>query len=657
VKRLATPLTAAGLFLLNVFLNAPLFRAGELPFRGSIEGGYASMARFVSAHPDPWGWNPLQYAGLPTQFMYLPGLPYLTAALTHLSGAPPEYVYRLVTAVLACLAPTVLFLFAYYFTRSRWWALAAALGYTFFSPAYGLFPAVEKDRGIIHLPWHIQVLAKYGEGPHNAGLTMLPLAVLALWRASCSRRVRPILVAAIVLAAIPLTNWVSALALAIASLLFLLAALGQPDFRAERALVAAAVAYLLACFWLTPSFIQTVAFNWPSDSFGYRFHDPQKMLLAGVVGGVLWLRLLFFWKRGSFYFCFVTLCAFVFGWLATAFYVFGIDTIPESRRYALEFELFLTLAVAEALRLTIGHSNSTFRLCGYGAAGVMLLMGLPQAWAYVMQDRTAWSPAPREKTVEYRLADWIAQRRPAGRIFASGGLRFRLNSWFELPQVGGGFESGLRNRMPVDLAYRFRTGKKLGAGRQARDMQLILRALGVEYVVRHGPKSREYYRDYTNPQALEAVLPEVYRIEDDTVYAIPPDPLAHLVASAELPDEDAPNRPHILEAYVAAMDDAARPKLRTRWTDMRTLTVDGEVPAGRLVATRVSWDPGWRARQDGREVPLHRDNLGYAVVEAAAAPASHIELRFAGTAEQHAAAALSVLAWIGLLVVWLRDRD
>ena len=36
------------------------------------------MARFITAHPNPWGWNPFQYCGLPTQFLYVPLLPYLT---------------------------------------------------------------------------------------------------------------------------------------------------------------------------------------------------------------------------------------------------------------------------------------------------------------------------------------------------------------------------------------------------------------------------------------------------------------------------------------------------------------------------------------------------------------------------------------------------
>ncbi len=209
MKRLADAGLALSLLALNAVFNAPLFMRGEMPFRGSIEGGYAAMARFVSAHPSPWGWDPLQYCGLPTQFLYLPLLPYLSAlAVRIFPAAPPDYAYRVLTALAACLAPVAVFGVALYFTGSRGWSLAAGLAFAFLSPAYGLFPQIEKDRGLAQLPWHIQVLAKYGEGPHNTGLALLPVALLALWIAARRRDVRSLLPAAVLLAAIPLTNWV-----------------------------------------------------------------------------------------------------------------------------------------------------------------------------------------------------------------------------------------------------------------------------------------------------------------------------------------------------------------------------------------------------------------------------------------------------------------
>lgn len=593
MKRGMAPLAALAIFVLNALLNTPLFSPGEFPFRGSIEGGYAAMARFVWAHPDPWGWNPFWYCGLPTQFMYVPLLPYSAALTAHLFRIPPDYAHRLITAFATCAGPVAVFFFVLYFLgRDRWkWAMAVAIVYSVFSPAYGLFPQIEKDRGIAQLPWRIQVLAKYGEGPHNFGLALLPLALIALWRAGKTGKIR---LAVILFALIPLANWLSAFSLAICCVLLLFAAWGEPGFRFRPPLAAAALAYLLACFWLTPSFIQIVAFNWPADSFAYRFHVKQFWLLAGLTSGLIAIRLISGRLRATFYFRFVLLAAFAFGWIATAYYIYGTDTIPESRRYALEFELFLILAVAEALRLALATKDQTIRLCAMASAGVMAIVGMPQLWAYVTQDRDKWKPVPAETTIERKLADWIAARAPEGRVFASGGLRFRLNSWHEIAQVGGGFETGLRNRMPLELAYRVRTGRA--------DAMQALAALDVEYLVVHGQNSREYYRDSVAPKGLTPV----YRIEDDAVY--------------QLPRSD---------------------RFRMRWLDTKHLEIEGN----KTVA--VNADPGWVATQDGRAIAISTDRLGFMTLHTAA-PNGRVELRYRGTAEQRIMAGISVLAWVAL---------
>lgn len=651
MKRLATPLLALAIFLLNVGLNAPLFMPGELPFRGSIEGGYVGMARFISEHPNPWGWNPFPYCGLPTQFMYVPGLPYVTALFMHLlPRVSADSVYRIVVACMACLGPVTLFLFALFFTASRRWCFAMALAYSLLSPSYVLFPAVEKDRGIVQLPWHIKVLAKYGEGPHNVGLTLLPLTLLAVWLAGKSRGYPRILAAALLLALIPLTNWVAALGLAISCVLLLLAAWGEPGFRVSRVLAAAGLAYLLACFWLTPSFVKTIAFNWPVDSLGYQLRVKQLWLLAGMLVGTLAIRLLFRWLRGSFFFCFATLGAFAFGWVATVFYLSNLDTIPESHRYAIEFELFLALALMEAFRLSMRSSNGTVRLCAIGSGCVMLLVCAPQLFAYATQGWSAWRPSPPEDTVEYRLAQWIAQHPPQGRVFASGGLRFRINSWFDTPQVGGPFDTGLRNRVPLDLAYRIRVGANLWPGHETEDTLLSLKALEAEYVVIHGRNSREYYRDFSHPERVAKSLRAVYLLEDDTIYALPSRPLAHLMSPQELPASDVKDHPEVLTRYVAAIEDTSRPSLRAQWTDTSTLAVTGPVQPGQLVGVQVNADAGWHATQDGHEISIAQDRLGFMVLHPTPAAQTHIELRYRGTAEQRIMAGVSAIAWIAALL-------
>ena len=180
--------------------------------------------------------------------------------------------------------------------------------------------------------------------------------------------------------------------------------------------------------------------------------------MGGLIAGVLLLRLLFrVDARVLRYLCwrFVTLAAFTFGWIATFFYLGGYDTIPESRRYAIEFELFLAMALVEAIRLGARQANSTVRLCAFGTAVVLVLAGNAATWAYVNEGWSRWKPAPREHSIEYCHGALDGRAPAAGsRVFASGGLRFRMNSWFDLAQVGGGFETGLQNRVPWDLSVR-----------------------------------------------------------------------------------------------------------------------------------------------------------------------------------------------------------
>jgi hypothetical protein len=645
---------ALSVFLLNVLVNAPLFMPGDLPFRGSIEAGYVGMARFLSEHPNPWGWNPLPYCGLPTQFMYVPNLPYVAALFMHLvPHAAPDTVFRTIVSLMTCLGPVTLFFFALYFTGSRKWAFATAIVYSLLSPSYALFPAVEKDRGIAQMAWRVKVLAKYGEGPHNTGLTLLPLALLALWRAAKGRGYPLILGSALLLAAIPLTNWVAAFGLAISCALMLLAAPGETDFRYARTLAAAGLAYLLACFWLTPSFVKTIAFNWPVDSYAYKVHQMQAWSLAGMIGSIVVVRAAFWFLGGSFYFRFVTLCSIAFGWVATAYYVFGLDTVPESHRYAIEFELFLALAVMEAFRLTLRNPNSTVRLCAMGTAGVMLLVGAPQLWAIATQGWDAWAPAPPESSIEYQLAHWIDQHPPVGRVFATGGLRFRLNSWFDIPQIGGGFETGLQDRIPVDVAYHIRVGNGPWRGHEGEETLLELKALGAQYVVIHGAKSREYYHDFLRTERITANLQPVFHIEDDSIYALPVRSLAHLIRPEELPNANVVLYPQSLSRYVAAIEDASRPLIKLEWKDASTLTVSGDVRAGELIALQINSAPGWRALQEGREVPIETDRLGFMVLHPAASPSTQIEVHYRGTGEQRAMAAISVLSWLSALGAFL----
>lgn len=632
-------LCVATLWALSVWMHWPLFSRLDPPYRDSIEAGYQSMARFVAQHPNPWGWNPTQYGGMPTQFMYLPVMPYTAALLSWVTGVDAAFAHRLVAAALATLAPVTLFALVWYFTRSRRWALATGAGYLVFSPLYGLIEAVDHDRGLIYLPWRLQVLVKYGEGPHNAALALLPLAIIGLWRCAIKRDAASLVMASIALVLVVLTNWVGALALAISCALLLLAVWGKAreyQFSFRRAFGAAGLAYLLACFWLTPSFIRTIAFNWPKDAYEYKVDDRTLPLFAGWVAGVLVIRLLFVGRR-EVYLCWATMATWAFGYLTVVFYSWSHDVLPESRRYALEFELLIFIGVGAWLWKGLTSTNGVRRFCAMAPMALMLLQGAKQGRAAFTQPAAKWQLAPREAAAEYRVAKWLAEQKPRGRVFVSGGLRFRLNSYFDVAQAGGTFESGLRNRVPLMFAYHLRTGIGSKPAEDARDSVRDLQAMGVEYVVVHGVASAEYYRDFKNPAKFDGVLERAAEFGPDVVYRVPFRSLATTVQPGELPQY--PDWRFIAK-YGEALADAGRVAPVVTWDGPARVAVTG-VPPGGLAALAVNWDEGWRATP--ATVKVTESKLGWITLDGDA------RLEYVGTREQRAFGALSAFAWLAAL--------
>lgn len=654
-RRLA--LLAFFLFVLNVAVNLPLFRRGEYIYRDSIEGGYASMAAFFSEHPNPWGWNPTWYCGLPAQFTYLPATSYATAAAVRVAPfLEPYHAYRMIVSAAACLVPVTFFLLVYFFTRAWRWALLAGLAISVWSPLYDLITIIDKDRGFAYLPWRLQVLVKYGEGPHNAGLMMLPLALIAVRWAARGQGFAPLLTAAALMAAVCLTNWVAALVLAFCGFSLLLTYFDEPGFSIRRVLLAAALAYGLACFWLTPSFIQTTAQNWPVDAYKYRVAETQILLLLGLAAGTLGIRAAFYrLAREQRYFCWVLLGLFQFGWIALWHYEGATQVIPEARRYAVEFEIFLFLALVETLRHLWMRRGWIPRAAVAGIALLALYSAAPQAWRLLTEGRRGRDPMPKEWTIEYKLARKLAELQPQGRVYVTGGMRFRLNQWYPFHQPGGGFESGLRNRRPIDMDYQIRTGMNSKPGEESKDAVEALRALAVEYVVVHGPRSREHYRDVKDPRKFDGLLEEVHREEDDVIYRAPY-AWAILARYPELIEWPPGSPLPVYRNWIQAMEDPARPKLKTTWLNPSELVIEGPTPYGYAVSVLVAYDEGWEATQDGQPVRVWPDNFRYLLIESQHSGHARIHLRYRGTREQRVMAAASGGVWIFSLGMLIRER-
>jgi hypothetical protein len=227
---------------------------------------------------------------------------------------------------------------------------------------------------------------------------------------------------------------------------------------------------------------------------------------------------------------------------------------------------------------------------------MLLLAGSPQLWTYV----AGVAPGDSRSQGDDRGVPAFPMARRAsstGRVFASGGLRFRLNSWFDIQPAGGAFETGLPNRMPVDLAYSIRTGTSTRPGHEAQDRSFETQSPG--RTIRSG--SRAAIRESITttifgPISSRGLLPAYYPA-DDIVCAVPAKPLANLVTAGERPGEGTPTHPWVLEPDVAARRrrTASRaantlPRRGARWPSM--------APPGRPIAVPVNSDPGMARLQE-----------------------------------------------------------
>ena len=167
-----------------------------------------------------------------------------------------------------------------------------------------------------------------------------------------------------------------------------------------------------------------------------------------------------------------------------------------------------------------------------------------------------------------------------------------------------------------------------------------------------GAKSREHYRDFTEPKKFEGALELVHREADDSIYRVPYRSLAHLVRWEEHLEWPRESKLPRLAPYVAAIDDPSRSQLSTVWLSANQLRITGQVDPETMVGVPVTYDAGWRATQGGRELEIVQDNLGFMLLRAGPGNAP-IDLIYRGTAEQYLMVAISALVWLGALGFWL----
>jgi hypothetical protein len=581
-----------------VLLILPLFRLNYMDNWPSIESTFISDSRLLNEHMPHPGWQPLWYGGTRFDYIYPPALRYGTALIARIGGTTTAHAYHLYTAAFYVFG----FLAIYWFVRigsgSRWAALFASAGTALLSPSFHFLSAVRNDSAF-RVPQRLHVLAGYGEGPHITALCILPGALAAAFLALRGRHRTALAIAAVLCALTVSNNFYGATSLAILFPLLAWAVWnGDRDWRVvPRAASIVLLAAGLCAFWLTPSYLHITLVNmrWVSNP-----GNARSMIAAGVLMGLFVIASMrFAGGRPARAWTVFTLGAAAFLCLdVIGFYAFGFRIMGEPARFVPELDLAIILAVVEIARLA--WTRPAWR---WAIAAFAVLAFAPSA----LYLRHAWTPFPKAGPIEneysYQTTKWLHENVPDERVMAAGEVRLWFNAWFNNSQLDGGSMQGMLNQILPVATYQILAGEK------AELAVLWLQALGTGVVVVPGHNSREHYKDFSHPEKFRGVLPVLFEDQGTTIYRVPrvSTDIGRVVGRSALRavgpirgGDDAVR----LAKYVSVVEDATQPKVEVKWRDFDHLQIQAQVGAGQTVLLQETYDPSWRASENGQPLAV-----------------------------------------------------
>jgi len=633
-RRLQLAVCGSLLFALNFFVCHELFWTEYTDRVISGDAMYISISRYMLDHWRDSSWWPIWYNGIPGHDSYPPLLHALVALIAALEHVSPALAHHQFAAMVYALAPAGLFFLAERLSRSIGMALAAGIAFSLLSPSTLLIPWMRADAGGWFGPWRLCVLGAYGDAPHMFGFALMPFAIIALDAALKRPGPARILLAALPMAAILLTNWLGSLALACAVASYLLATTNaRTDFSrwAITALIALS-AYLLACPWIPPSTIQVISENGQVAQGDFRADMRQLPLRVLVLAVVAALAKLGFRKRktqaGIQVAAFLVLIPgsvpLLYDWAHMAF-------VPLPHRYVWEMDFAICLLITGLIAARFGKFPPRAK---YIVLFLALLCSVYQLRVYRRYSAALIKPIDMTATVEYRIADWLKRTYPGNRVFAIGTVAYWLNAFSDVPQASGGFEFGTPT--PQD-----RTALKIVSETDSPETTLLwLRALGADLAVVGGPHTRASFRVFSNPRRFDQFAKKIWSDGDDFIYLIPrrSRSLAHVVRHGDTTE---------ITRYVSALEDASLPAASFSWHTNDSAIVSADVPPGDVLSIQITYSPGWHATVNGSPQRIEKDGLGFMTIEPRGAGHCSVSLTFDGGIEA------AITHWVAATVLFL----
>jgi hypothetical protein len=513
-------------------------------------------------------------------------------------------------------------------------------------------------------PWQLQVLARYGEGPHIAALAFIPIAALLFLRLLRSPSLSRYIWAAVVIAVVALFNWIGFFSLVVILLIVLISEMltSKPWDKLKRGLWCALISYGLIAFWFNLSFIKA------SFAFGGVGGQPPSSILLGIFIALVVLGVLFatlskkpkvqpYFILGAWFFVFLI--------IAVLWYQFDITLASQPNRYMPELNMAACALLAVGITLAYDKLKSISltrsRLVGWGFLGCVAVVILVTSLPFMKTSHEM--TAPQEDiayTSEYQVSHWLSSHVSGDeRVYATGNHAFWLDAFSSVPQVRGGTDQGATNKWWEHMSY------QVNKGSDGEIAVLWCRAFNIKYIVVNYGDSDVPYHDYTHPDKFEGLLTPAYQYnphqrKGDIVYEVPlqNNSLAKIVDGNKLralePPESGSDKPR-LQAYVNLVDGSSTAGDVT-WLGSDALDIDCITTDDEVIVLQVTNDPGWHATVDGKPCPIGEDPLGFIVLDPGGAGEHHIELRHHPTADVWFGRVASIATVGGLVIVGVRRR-
>ncbi|HEY6392239.1 MAG TPA: hypothetical protein VIX89_13220 [Bryobacteraceae bacterium] len=651
------------LLAVNVYFTKELFTLEYSQYMGSIEAAFISISRYMLDNWRDLTWFPLWYGGIPFQNTYPPLLHGIVAATAGAFRISPASAYHAVTACMYCAGPAALYFLAVRLTGSRWYAFWAGWIYSIFSPSYFLMASVHAGLGGQLGPRRLQTLVFYGEGPHITSLTLLPVALLALDVALVKRRPLWYLLAAAGMTLVALSNWLGAVALAIAVFAYLLAYSGGSGGWKIWGTAAgiAMLAYALACSWIPPSTIRDIRNNAQYVGPFQHVYRTLPLYAAVLILATLLVKYCMQRFRISQALQFFGLFALLASAIPLASDWAGVAIVPQPERYHLEMDLAICLLVAFGLKAVAGAVLADRFLTVAARKRQVVLAALVLALSYYparldrRYARRMIKPVDIFQTIEYKTALWFRDHLDGQRVLAEGTISYWLNAFADTPQFGGGFDQGRVNRANGPVQYQIYSAD--GAGDKAAEIAVLwFRAFGVQAVAVGGATSKEEFKPFRRPDVFAASLPEAWREGGDAVYRAPQRTasLAHVVGRGSLVRDPPANGLDVQEtrAYVQALENPNYPVADFRWTSRHSAEIRAAFRQDDLLSVQVTYHPGWHALVKGKPRRVFGDGLGQLVIEPNCVGQCGVQLIYDGGLEMLTA---RIVCWSALAgsLIWI----